>query len=98
MDKTWYEHTVNLPFEYTSIPVPASYHEILSVFYGDYMTPVKAGSLHGDFWQLDPDTDYHHYLPEQKREFRRKRRNNLARRIRNIFKRIFVCNHKKDAN
>lgn len=36
-----------LPFEYIQVPVPVGYDELLRVEYGDYMTPVKAPTLHG---------------------------------------------------
>lgn len=86
MEKKWYDHTLFLSFEYLSIPVPACYHEILSAFFGDYRIPLKSSSLHGNFWQLDPDTDFHHYLQEQKRMFRQIRRKELARRIKKVVK------------
>jgi len=37
--KSWFEEVLELPFEDTSILVPAKYHECLSSDYGDYMTP-----------------------------------------------------------
>ena len=92
MDKEWYNHTDNLPFEFISIPVPAGYKEILKVFYGEgYMTPAQASSTHGDFWKLDPDVDYHHYLPEQKCIFRKNKMKNRMRKVKCGFKSLFKC-------
>jgi lipopolysaccharide cholinephosphotransferase len=90
-NKSWYDETVYLPFEYLSIPVPTCYHDNLSAQYGDYMTPVQGSTEHA-FWILDPDTDYHNYLPEQKRIFNKIRRNNLVKRVKNIIKRILCKN------
>ncbi len=43
-----FEKTLYMPFEDMEIPVPAGYDEILRLNYGDYMTPVKAPSGHGN--------------------------------------------------
>lgn len=92
MDKDWYNHTVYLPFEYISIPVPECFNEVLKVLYGDnYMTPVQALTSHGDFWKLDPDVDYHHYLAEQKRIFRRNKMKNRMRKVKRAFMSLFNC-------
>lgn len=39
--KEWYAEAVRLPFEQTEIAVPCGYHEVLTVHFGDYMTPVR---------------------------------------------------------
>ena len=44
--KRYYEKSVRLPFENTTIPVPACYHEILSSKYGDYLVARKVWSGH----------------------------------------------------
>lgn len=44
-----FEKTLYMPFEDMEIPVPVGYDEILRLNYGDYMTPVKAPSGHGNF-------------------------------------------------
>lgn len=36
-----------MPFEDIMMPVPVGYDEMLTTLYGDYMTPVRAPSLHG---------------------------------------------------
>lgn len=43
----WYGESIDMPFENTTIPVPAGYDGILRVKYGDdYMTPVQGFSSH----------------------------------------------------
>ena len=44
--KSFYEHTVYIPFEYIRIPVPYRYEEVLAVVYGDYMRVYKGGGMH----------------------------------------------------
>ncbi len=39
--KEWYQDTVYLPFEQFELPVPAGYDSVLTVQFGDYMTPVR---------------------------------------------------------
>ncbi|MCD7836714.1 MAG: LicD family protein [Lachnospiraceae bacterium] len=47
LPKEIYDRTVRLPFEYTEIPVPASYDRVLEARYGDYFTVHKIWSGHG---------------------------------------------------
>lgn len=42
-----YNDVVMMPFEHIMVPVPVGYDELLRFEYGEYMTPVKAPSLHG---------------------------------------------------
>ena len=44
--KDLFENTIFLPFEYTTIPVPVKYNEVLKIEYGDYMTVHKGGGIH----------------------------------------------------
>ncbi len=45
--KEYFESTIDLPFECTTIPVPVAYDRILKASYGDnYMNPVRSGSVH----------------------------------------------------
>ena len=45
--KEYYENTIRIPFECTSIPVPIAYDRILTECYGpNYMTPVRSGGVH----------------------------------------------------
>lgn len=45
--REWYEDICELPFENTTIPVPAGYDGLLQIKYGkDYMTPRNVGSSH----------------------------------------------------
>ena len=43
----WYSHSIRMRFEYTTIPVPVCYEEILRKKYGQgFMTPVRSGGAH----------------------------------------------------
>ena len=53
LEKSWFEKIEKIPFEDTEIMVPCGYHEILTLWYGDYMTlpPVKNRKpTHGGFY------------------------------------------------
>ena len=42
-----YEHMIRVPFENTTIPVPANYNEVLNIKYGaSYMRPLNTGGNH----------------------------------------------------
>jgi len=71
-DKHWYDDTLYLPFEDISMPVPVGYHQILVRQYGDYMTPRRAPTYHDGFWKLDADRPYQEFIPQLRRELRRK--------------------------
>ena len=62
--KACYDDTIQMPFEYLTIPVPSGYDEILRHHYGDYMTPVQAPSDH-EIIVLDPDRPYTEYLAQE---------------------------------
>lgn len=61
----WYSDTLYMPFEDIMIPVPIGYDEILKNEYGDYMTPVKAPTMHGSVI-FDPDRSYIEVLKDLK--------------------------------
>lgn len=61
----WYSDTLYMPFEHIMIPVPIGYDEILKNEYGDYMTPVKAPTMHGSVI-FDPDRSYVEVLKDLK--------------------------------
>ena len=46
--KEWFDETVYLPFDDIKLPCPKEYDSLLTEEYGDYMTPVKNASLHGE--------------------------------------------------
>ena len=46
-DKHWFDEVVMLPFENIFLPCPVGYDNILRTKYGDYMVPVKEGTMHG---------------------------------------------------
>lgn len=69
--KEWFSDTIWLPFEDVMMPVPKGYHDILTHEYGDYMTPVKAPTMHGGFLAIDPYKDYTQYIPKLRRQARK---------------------------
>lgn len=87
-NKHWYDETVLLPFEDIRIPVPIGYDQILSKQYGDYMTPVKAGSYHGSFWFLSAEKPYYVFLKEREKEIKRMRQDRIKTRCSKLFKRV----------
>lgn len=56
--KEWVSSTVDVPFENTTIPIPIGFHEILTLRYQDYMTPV-----------ISPSHDYPCYKNQEKTLF-----------------------------
>ena len=62
-DKHWYDETIYLPFEDIMMPVPKDFDKILTLQYGNYMKPVKAPTMHGNFEVLDTEKSYLEHLP-----------------------------------
>ena len=54
-DKHFYDETVYVDFEHLKVPAPKEYDKLLTVQYGDYMTPVKVPTCHGELI-FDTDT------------------------------------------
>lgn len=52
-----YETALTVPFEYTTLEIPAGYDRLLRIQYGDYETPRRDSSYHGRML-LDAATDY----------------------------------------
>lgn len=52
-----------VPFEYTKIMIPDQYDSRLRTEYGDYMTPVRAGTTHGDVI-FEPEIPYKDYYKD----------------------------------
>lgn len=84
-DKHWYDETVFLPFEDVLMPLPKEYDRILTLQYGDYMTPAKSPSYHGSFWMLTAEKSFQDTLAENKNTIRQMRLNNTKNRLRRIF-------------
>lgn len=52
MSAAWYQEQIRIPFETTTILIPAEYDKILQAAYGDYMTPVQGTQCHEyPFWK-----------------------------------------------
>ena len=58
-----YKETFWVDFEYIKLPVPKEYDTLLTIQYGDYMTPVKAPPTHGSM-VFDTDRSYKEVLKE----------------------------------
>lgn len=44
--REYFEDYIEVPFETTTVPIPAKYDEMLSTFYSDYMIAKRPGGLH----------------------------------------------------
>ena len=55
--REWYEETIELPFEDTTIQVPKMYAEVLTKQYGDWRTPIYNASMH-EMYIFDVKTPY----------------------------------------
>lgn len=63
-DAEWFERSVELPFENTTVNCPAEYEKILEREYGDWRTPVM-GADH-ELYYVDTKTPWERFLSEQK--------------------------------
>lgn len=41
LQKSWYRETVYLPFETIELPAPVDYEKVLTIYYGDWRTPIN---------------------------------------------------------
>ena len=64
-DRTWFDKTVELPFEDITILGPHMYDEVLTSQFGDWHQFVKGTSLHSGL-NFSVDTDYHDYIKDLK--------------------------------
>lgn len=81
-----FNDTIWVPFEDRMIPVPADYDEFLTSQYGDYMTPVKAPSLHeADHIYIDTERSYTEWLPEVRRQRKRDRKGKIKKMMIKLF-------------
>jgi lipopolysaccharide cholinephosphotransferase len=69
-EKEWYDNTIMLPFEDIMMPVPSGYNEILTIQFGDYMTPIQAPSMHGGIEIFDVEHSYKEVLPQIRKKHR----------------------------
>lgn len=86
--KSYYEESVEMPFENTKIRVPAEYDKLLKRKYGDYMKPVRAWDSHGypayknvhetikDQMKIEPFQ--YHFSKEEMEEVNKKRMPKIA--------------------
>ena len=82
-----FNDTIWVPFEDRMIPVPAGYDEFLTSQYGDYMTPVKAPTLHeADHIYIDTKRSYEKWLPEIRKQRTKNRRGKLTSLIKSFLR------------
>ena len=46
LPKEIFSSFIEVPFENTTIPIPTKYHEMLTIEYGDYLSPVRGPASH----------------------------------------------------
>ena len=60
----WFARYIEVTFEYLTVRVPADYDKILTQNYGNWKTPSRIGSQHGELL-LDSKNDWKTVLVEQ---------------------------------
>lgn len=55
------QETVELPFEFLTVPVPKNYEHALTQVFGEWRAFVRGGSAHGGVF-FDPDRPYTDYI------------------------------------
>lgn len=65
--RAWYNETIELPFHDILLPVPKDYDNLLTSFYGDYMTPVKGKQFHSII-AVDCNRSYKDVMSEMKQQ------------------------------
>ena len=68
--------------------IPKEYDKILKLQFGDYMTPVKAPSIHGRFWALTADRSYQERLRAKRKDIIQDRVQGYLHRIKKLFRRL----------
>lgn len=63
--REWFDYSIELPYEFLSIPVPAGYLEFLHAFFGEWEKPVQVKSVHGDVI-FDTSRSYIQYFEDIK--------------------------------
>ena len=68
-DRSWWDGMIKVPFEDAAFAVPAQYDRILTLIYGDYMTPPPESKRYGhgcsaDDMIYDTHRDYREYRKE----------------------------------
>lgn len=68
LKKEWFDTTIMMPFENLLMPCPRGYDDILKTIYGDYMTPQRAPTAHGETF-FDLENGYQKYDGLSLKEF-----------------------------
>ncbi len=56
----WFDSTIYIQFEMLTVPIPSGYEKILNKFFGEWRTPKKMNSTHGNVL-FDVDKSYTYY-------------------------------------
>jgi lipopolysaccharide cholinephosphotransferase len=80
MDRDIFADTIWMDFEDMKVPVPVGYDRFLTIQYGDYMTPVRDMSYHGELI-FDTEHSYKELLPEVRRQYRKSAFRRLIKKI-----------------
>ncbi len=73
LKRTWYEETVQLPFEGKTFPAPKGYREYLACYYGDdWLIPQNTASMHNLKGQVIFDTERSYLEVMQERSLKEK--------------------------
>ena len=65
--RVWFDHLVQMPFEFLTIPVPAGYMEFLDAYFGEWKIPVRDPSIHGGMI-FDTTRSYLQYFKDKDAE------------------------------
>lgn len=60
-DAEWFSGIKEVPFEFITLPIPEGYEKMLTAFFGDWRTPVRSSSYHGDVI-FDTEKSYKEYF------------------------------------
>jgi lipopolysaccharide cholinephosphotransferase len=64
-DDIYWKTTLNVPFEFLTVPIPDGYDWILTDHYGDYMElPAVDNRINHEDNEMSPDTPYYEYFSE----------------------------------
>lgn len=64
-NRTWFDDSIELKFEFLTIPAPVGYLEFLRAYFGEWEKPVRAKSIHGDVI-FDPGKSYKEFFHDRK--------------------------------
>lgn len=54
-ESSWFDHSIELPFESTTVLVPAGYRKVLEKWHPDYMTPIQGMTHNYPFFRISEE-------------------------------------------